>query len=438
MARKRKTRRTPGEGSVFTRNDTGKIQAQLAVGWTAKGNVRRISKSFDNRAEALTWLAEQQAAVGRGAKLGNNSTLQQAFDAWHSAGETLHGWAPNTAASYKYILTKHVLSKLGRVRTRDIGPADVRQLLKDLVGNGYSLTLVRRVRSYLFTLLEDARLMGVIQVNPAADVKLPTAPDPEVQRWSEDEISAIVRECLERDSQAANYLLIALGTGLRTEEMLGLFWSDVDLEERILTVRRVAPPGKKVLREGGKTDNATRDVTFDDLTGSAFHRQRAYVDQQQILRQEINARREAKGQAPLPWSGLDLVFLTSLGTILDRKTLRKDVDEIQEAAGVTRIRLYATRHTSGSALADAGVNLHALAERYGHADRSYLARKYLRGSSSAHRAIAEKMGSILEAGARCNDVADDATKPVTAAPIRASRGPAQSVESSLETTKRPN
>lgn len=438
MARRRKSRRTPGEGSVFTRNDTGKIQASLPIGWTPKGNVRRISKSFDTRAEALAWLAEQQAALGRGAKLGDNATLQEVYDGWHAAGETLHGWAPNTAKSYRYILQKHVLSKLGRVRTRDIGPADIRSLLKGLADDGYSLTLIRRVRAYTYTLLEDARRMNVIQVNPAADIKLPTAPEPEVERWSEDEIAAVVRECLARDSQAANYVLVALGTGLRTEEMLGLTWADVDLEEQVLMVRRVAPPGKKELREGGKTDNAVRPVTFDDLTASAFRRQHEYVARQKVLRGEINARREKVGKAPLPWTDWDLVFVTSLGTILDRKTLRRDFDEIQTAAGVTRIRLYATRHTSGSALADAGVNLHALAERYGHSDRSYLAKKYLRGSTSAHRAIAEKMGSILEAGTRCSSVAEDPTKPATTAPMTASTAAGEAAVASPGTTKRPN
>jgi hypothetical protein len=68
--------------------------------------------------------------------------------------------------------------------------------------------------------------------------------------------------------------------------------------------------------------------------------------------------------APLGWADLDLMFVTSVGTILDRKTLRKDIDAIQKPAKLTRIRLYATRSTHGSLLADMGVNLHALARAH--------------------------------------------------------------------------
>ena len=413
--------RTPGEGSLYLRADTGRYQAGVAVGYTPRGNVRRVYKSFDTKDEALAWIADQKKALHQGTRLDATATLRQVFDEWISNGEALKGWAPATKASYEDILGRFVLPKLGHVRVRDLTTSDVRKLLRDHAKAGVSMSMLRRVKRYLGTLMEDARLQRLIQHNPVPDVQLQAAPDPEIQRWSEDEVASVVRTCLDADGktvdqQVAAYVLIALGTGLRTEELLGLTWADVDLEELVVTIRQVAPAGsKKALRAGGKTDNATRTVTIDDFTAAAFSRQRAYVDGLQAQRAHFNAKRAAEGLPPLPWADLDLVFCTSRGTVLDRGTLRRKFNELQDAAKVTRIRLYATRSTHGSILADAGVNLHALAERLGHADPRFTAKVYLKGSSSAHRAVAQQVGSILEAGARSSSVADGSGKRLGAA-----------------------
>src|SRR5690554_688155 len=152
MARKR-SRRHPGDGSVWLRSDTGRYQAALVVGVTPAGNPRRIRRSFDSRAEATAWLADRQRELFGGTRLNDNSTLQDVYDDWISTGETLSGWAPATVENYRSILTRHVLPALGRVRVRDIGPADVRKLLKDLLQAGVSASGVRRARSYLSMLL---------------------------------------------------------------------------------------------------------------------------------------------------------------------------------------------------------------------------------------------------------------------------------------------
>lgn len=432
MTRRRKSRRTPGEGSVYFRADTGKYQAAIAVGYTPKGNVRRVSKAFDTRPEALAWVADQMKALHQGARLDANATLQEAFREWLANGEALGGWAPATKAGYEDILGRYVMPQLGHVRVRDVTTNDISKLLRDRARAGASMSMLRRIKRYLGALMEATRLQRLIQHNPVPDVQLQAAPEPEIQRWSEAEVSRVVRACLEADGtkvdhQVAAYVLVALGTGLRTEELLGLTWADVDLEELLVTIRQVAPAGpKKSLRAGGKTENATRVVPIDAFTAAAFRRQQAYVDGLKAMRVKVNAQRESEGLSPLPWDELDLVFCTSRGTLLDRGTLRRKFNQLQAAAKVTRIRLYATRSTHGSILADAGVNLHALAERLGHSDPRFTAKVYLKGSSSAHRAVADRVGSILEAGSRSNSVADgggERSEAAASSRNRASRTP---------------
>jgi len=395
MARKR-NRRAPGEGAVYERPERGTWVAAVIVGFDERGQPLRRTKTTRTKTEAQTWLTAQQATLNSGLKLGDNATLQEVVDEWLAAGETLRGWGESTRVSYKAALGK-VLPRLGRVRVRDLDPALIERMLLELARQGATPTTVRRVRSHLGMALRYALRKRLLERDPMLGVDAPPAPTPTIQRWSEEEVGRIVRHCLEADTQVARYALVAVGTGLRTEELLGLAWSSVDLKDKTITVERVAVEveGRVELRAGGKTDAASRVVPIDDITTGALARQREHVERLKAIRADVNARQAALGRESPPWEDLDAVFPTSTGTIWGRSSLRSQFNALQKAADVNQIKLYATRSTHGSLLADAGVNLHALAERLGHTDPRFTAKVYLRGSSSAHRAVAEQIGAIL-------------------------------------------
>jgi len=61
----------------------------------------------------------------------------------------------------------------------------------------------------------------MVDRNPVAYVTVPSGPEPRLQRWREDEVAAVVRKCLELDTQAAQNVLVALGTGLHSSASSG-------------------------------------------------------------------------------------------------------------------------------------------------------------------------------------------------------------------------
>mgnify|MGYP001032310574 CR=1 FL=1 len=418
MARKR-NRRAPGEGAVYERPERGTWVAALIVGFDERGQPLRRTKTTRTKGEAQAWLLEQQAALHGGAQLGDNSTFQELVDAWLEAGETLRGWKSSTTSSYKWVLQR-ATPHLGTLRARDIEPSTIQRLLLTLARGGASPGLVRRVRLHVGMVLRDAAKKGLVPRDPVAVIDPPKVDAPAIQRWSEDEIGKVVRHCLSVDDQAARYTLVALGTGLRTEELLGLAWSSVDLTGKAITVERVAVEveGRVELRAGGKTDAASRVVPIDDITMGALARQREHVERLKAIRADVNARQAALGRESPHWEDLDAVFPTSTGTIWGRSSLRGQFNALQKAAGVNQIKLYATRSTHGSLLADAGVNLHALAERLGHTDPRFTAKVYLRGSNSTHRAVADRIGAILGSSL----VAEGTSFRVPTAPSDASSG----------------
>ncbi len=464
MARRRKSRRTPGEGSVYFRADTGKYVGAVVVGVTPAGNPRRVRKSFESRAEAVSWVNDRLTELHRGLNIDNNATLYEVYDAWMAHGTNMLAWTPATIRSYQTTLELLVLPYLGHVRVKDVSASTVRSLLTILaegapVRNPNRLKLanpktkgkaleppkqqgpagIKRAHTYLSIVLNDAVRMGYIQANPALQVTPPTPPEPEVQRWSEEEMGRILQRGLERDDQASRYALIGMGTGLRIEEMLGLTWAAVDLKENILHVEQVASSaGPKTLRRGGKSPAALRALPFDPLTAEVFERQRQFVLQLPKIREEENQKRAKKGKPPLPWVDLDLVFCTRYGTLLDRTTLRRQYNQLQAEAGVERIKLYSTRSTHGSSMADNGENLHLLSERLGHTNRYFTAKKYVRGSSTAHRQAADRFGQILHRAGRGSRGAEGSSKPVTAAPTGAPKQGEQGAGTSPQTHTEPS
>lgn len=405
MARKRKSTRQPyGGGGLYWRADIERWQASIIVGRTAAGNPRRRYKSFAENEKnlGLAWLAEQRTALLAGARLDDSSTLRETFEEWLEQGVTLRGWESTTKKGYEDIFRRLILPQLGHMRVRDLMPDDIRRHLQDLAKAKYSATMLHRVRTYLGMLLRDAVRRRVLSSNPIDAVPVPPKPRPKKERWSEKEVAQLVAECLRRDDQAARYLVVALASGCRIEELLGLTWGSVDLDRGVFRVERVAPAGpKKTLRDGAKNEGSVRTVHLDPLTVGVLQRQREYVNKLTAARAELDVKRAEKGKGPLEWADLDLVFCTSKGTVFDRGTLRRYVNEIIEAADVTHIKLYASRHTHGSILADAGVNVHAIAERFGHTDLQNL-QHYVASSQAAQQAVAAVIGDLL---ARSNHVA---------------------------------
>jgi integrase len=263
--------------------------------------------------------------------------------------------------------------------------------------------------------------MQLTSINAASDVPTPAGTKPVVQRWSEEEAAAVLRQCLVQDDQVARYVRVALGTGLRPEEMLGLAWAAVDIPNQVLEVVQVATEvgGHAELRSGGKTVAAERPVTFDKYTAAALIAQREHVRELRRIRAALDVKRAVKDRDAIEWTDLDLVFPSERGTVWSRAVLRRAFDKLQaaskvEATGkvVTRITLRATRATHASLLADMGANLVAVGQRFGHT-RLRHTEPYLRGSESAQRALAEMMGSLLATAARGSSGAEGPDIPAT-------------------------
>lgn len=188
--------------------------------------------------------------------------------------------------------------------------------------------------------LAHAQKAGWIEKNPASAVKNPAsraASFVPFESWAE--VGAIAAEL---DPVGAALVLVAVGTGLRPEELFGLEWSSVDLDARTLTVRRAYAKGR--MKDYTKTTGSRRMVPL---------RERVVV----ALRTFRSSRFSAAG----------LVFPSDRGGPINLNNWRRrDWKPAQLAAGITPIRRpYDLRHTYASWSLAAGVNTFQLSRRMG-------------------------------------------------------------------------
>jgi integrase len=230
MAKKRGN----GEGSIYRRKD-GRWGGQYLV-YTAGGPKYRYIYGKTRRvvAEKLA-----KAMTDRNSGLifdAGKMTLGEYLDRWLS--DSVKGTVrPSTYERHEAIIRLHVKPSLGRVGLKKLTPAHVRGLYREKLDARLAPATVRKIHHTLHKALSQALSDGLVPRN-AADVKAPRPTPEENHPLSEGEARAFLEAAKESGDRFEALYVLAITTGLRRGELLGLRWDDADLERGTLRVGR--------------------------------------------------------------------------------------------------------------------------------------------------------------------------------------------------------
>ncbi len=234
--------------------------------------------------------------------------------------------------------------------------------------------------------------------NPCTFVD-PPARDDSVERraWTKDEVRRFLE--VAADDRLAGIWRLALATGLRRGELLGLTWTDID--ERAIKVARqvLLRPGpvrnapRVYVRETTKT-RRTRQVRIDEATAAALRRWRA----------DQSAERLAFGPAWKTGGGLGFeapwLVTEPDGSVVHPDTLRARWRRLAKLAGVPEIPLHGARHSYAMLALAAGVRLDVVSRQLGHASIATTANIYTHHDDEAAAEAAEKVAAVIFPGRR--------------------------------------
>ncbi len=265
------------------------------------------------------------------------------------------GWKEKTKGDYEYYLDRFVRPRLGHLRLQELNPARVQQWIGALGATPYQRA---KALHYLKLCLNRAVDLELIHRNPARKVRV-ERPHPKPQpAWDAVEARKALEWLKNNNPPMHRYVYVALTTGLRREELLGLKWRYVDLEAGALRVEEVCTYHKSKPSFGRpKTPGSRRTVYLDPGTVAVLREQQEYCRTLQTL-----AAKRKRG-----WKDLDLVFPSRSGTPLSETNLSELMRDLATTLQITHIPPKNLRHTYVTLVDSTGrVPIHVAAQRTGH------------------------------------------------------------------------
>ena len=345
---------------------------------------------YRTRKQAEQALTEILSRLNQGTYvLPTKETLSEFLDAWLKG--TRSRVRESTWESYSRNVRVHVKPQLGSAPLQQVTPADLNAFYARLLksgrrdGKGLSPRTVRYIHTILRKALSDAVRWNKLTRNPAdsADPPRPSASRATrpIQTWSADQLRAFLEHV--RDDRLYPLWLLAATTGMRRGELLGLHWSDIDLDNGRVTVQRsLGSVAYRLTWSEPKTAKSRRQIALDPTTTEALRRHQ----------QDMGLERQLLGiTTPDP----DVVFCEQDAQPLHPERVSKLFEQHTEDAALNRIRLHDLRHTHATLALQAGVHPKIVSERLGHSDIALTLNVYSHAIPALEETAASLVASLV-------------------------------------------
>ena len=380
----------------------GRYRLQIYIGRDKNG--KRIYKTvYGNTQKEVQHKADElRAALGKGIDI---SAQRDTFRQWRERWIASKTCGAGQLAAYKANinhLSELDYMEIGKIRTSDIQSIFTR-LSHEL--SRKTLTQIRMAARQVFQL---AIVDRVLDYNPVDAVTIPKAAQvPETREALTDEQIGWIRTTPSKRAQLP--AMIMLYCGLRRGELMALRWSDIDLKDKVIHVRRSVEMvnGKPVEKEGGKTDSAVRDVPIPDVLHAFLLIARPSLkDRSKDLYPLITERARGGLHTSKSWAELWSSYMDDINILhgdfsdcIDSEGRRYTPTSKHDPRGVPcRIETFTPhqlRHTYATLLYEAGVDVLTAQKLLGHSSPSTTLNIYTH-LREKHRAVEiSKLNSYL-------------------------------------------
>lgn len=363
-------KRGNGKGSVYRRTD-GRWVAALTL-----PDGRRVSRYAKTEKEARAKLAslrrERETLIAAPSPRRRSSagvpTVAQFVEQWLESA-TLK---PTTEWSYRNSLKAHVLPVIGKMRLDEVTPMDVARVVSHCLKKGRSQRTAQYAYSVTRRMFQVATDWELIPTNPAAKVTRPRVEREDRLVWTVGQSQTFINHCAKGEGKWDTLFLLAITTGLRLGELLGLTWDDIDLEQGVLHVRRSVV----------ETD---RGVFVEQTPKSRSSRRSVSLPQTAV--QALKVWKEQHPYGPL--------FRQRNGLPPRRHAIHTALRRRCERWGLPYIGFHGLRHQHISLLAHARVPVKVAQQRVGHSTPMLTLGIYTHVLGDADRASADSFDRLV-------------------------------------------
>jgi len=292
---------------------------------------------------------------------------------------------PSTYRGYEWLVRVHIIPHLGGIELSDLRPQHLQALYRKLqsLDKPLSNRTILHIHLLLHEALDRAVKWGMVARNVADAVD---PPRPEVRRsivWTPEDVWAFLSANEEAEARYYAAFVLAVMTGMRKGEILGLRWSEIDWDSAVVRINQTLTWTKQgpILQEP-KTDRSRRSVALSPETIVALRRHHALQAQERLL-------------YGTEYKDHDLVFARPNGEPLHPRTLDNAWYRALKRANVPRIRFHDLRHTHASLLLAQGVHPKIVSERLGHSTINITLDTYSHVLPGLQKQVADRFDEVI-------------------------------------------
>jgi integrase len=319
MAKKRGN----SEGSIYKRPN-GTWSAQV----TLQG--RRLGRTFKTQRECQDWIKKTRGQIDDGMTLASTKiSLDEFLASWMTSTKTTMGG--RTWTHYEQLIRTYISPNIGKIKIRDFRPEHVQTFYNRLFDGKVGVQTIRKIHVALHSALQQAVKTGMISRNPASFIRPPKKPATEMEILNESQVSQLLIAAQGHPWEALFHLAVI--SGMRQMELLGLKWTDLDWSRQTLKIegQLLRPEGNGVQFSSPKTRYGKRSIVLGTKTI-------------EILRRHYDHQVAEQRMAAETWKEYGLIFTTRNGTPIHPRNLLRDYKKLLRDAGLPPIRFHDLRH----------------------------------------------------------------------------------------------
>ena len=342
------------KGSVRKRGD--KWSYYFTIG-KVDGKYKKKEKSgFATKKEAETALREALRQYETDGVISKHSdyTLQEYIQYWFDTiainylkFETMH--------NYKCVAAKHIYPEIGHLNIKKATPTVLQKYFSEKLKTYNADSVVSIIRNILSNTFKLAVKQDILPRNPMAQIELKSQKQKEtaMRVVNKNDIDNLLLEI--KDTRYYIPFAIAIHTGARRGEILGLTWDDVNFENNTISINKILQyqQGNGLVLSSTKTSSSVRTVL---MTSTLVNELQEYR-KSQLLRQEYYGDHY--------FSEHSFVCCNDDGSPINPLSLSQFTKKISQKYGY-RFRFHDLRHTHATMLLEADVNIKVIQQRLGH------------------------------------------------------------------------
>jgi len=303
--------------------------------------------------------------------------------------------SPQTYNFYSKVIDEELMPMFARLKMKDLRTYHIQQFVQYLATEkkrldgregGIAASTVKRYTTVLRSIVTMAYKLEYIEddIGRSRRIEFPKEETKEVEAFTLEEVDDILKALESEPWHIRAVIEVALFTGCRRGEIVGLKWSDIDFENQRISVKRSIyklSDGKAREKEP-KSKCSIRTISIPERLCKTLTEYRL----------QQNRHIAYLGDA---WRNLDYVFTEEDGYVMNPQTPTKQFDHFLKRHGIRHLKFHGLRHTSATMLLANGCDIKTVSSRLGHADIT-TTNIYVHALESTDRMAAQTFDNFLK------------------------------------------